>query len=144
MSDITMEELKAVAPLEERVEKRCVEIMKWFNNHDDDGYYVLPDDDYHGGYGNSIRIIICEDSVDVRVSEDWSYGGHEDHYYNFPFEWIINDDWQEDFLKKIEEKKLVKEQKRKLEEENKRRETKERERKEYERLKTMYEMGLLD
>ena len=142
MSDITIEELKAVVPFELKVEKRCVEILKWLDRHDDDGDYVLPD--YKDVYGNRISITICDNDVDILVTETWSYGGHEDHYYNFPFEWIINDDWHEDFLKKIEEKKLVKEQKRKLEEENKRRETKERERKEYERLKTMYEMGLLD
>lgn len=141
MSNITMEELKGVSTLEQRVYARCLEIMHWIDENDPDSDYLFPDGKM---YGTSMYVSIEEKNVEVRIEEYWPYGGHETHYYDIPFEWIINDSWHEEYIRKVEEKRLEKEQKKKLEEAKRQKELKEQEKKEYERLKAKYEMGLLD
>lgn len=141
MSNITMEELKGVSTLEQRVYDRCLEIMRWIDENDPDSDYLFPDGKI---YGNSMYVSIGETNVEVRIEEYWPYGGNETHYYDIPFEWIINDSWHEEYIRKVEERRLAKEQKKKLEEAKRQEELKEQEKKEYERLKAKYEMGLLD
>lgn len=146
MDNITMEELKEVVSMKkhiqsvkERIYDRCVEVMEWLNDNDPDCDYVLPDKN-KVIYGNTMYVTSIDDGyVEVHVSEDWAYGGHEDYYYYLPFEHIVNDDWHEEYLKKVEEKRLSKEQKQKLEEEQKQKELEEHDRKEYERLKAKFE-----
>ena len=141
MSNITIEELQGVSTLEQRVYDRCLEIMHWIDDNDPDSDYLFP---YGKAYGNSMFVSIEETYVEVRIEEYWPYGGHETHYYDIPFKWIVDDDWHEEYLKKVEEKRIERERKRKQDEDLKEKLKKEQERKEYERLKAKYELGLLD
>jgi len=127
--DITMNTLEQMESFMDNIVFRCRDIIRWKSENDPNKViwkqqYIkdeLP-----------INVHFINGHISFEMQETWSFGGSETHYYRLPFSEIINDSYQEAFLKTVEEAEL---KKQKEAEENKR---KEAERKE-EHDKTLYE-----
>ena len=136
---ITLDMLKQMSLLLDAIKIRCIAILKWKEKHDPDG--VLCKIPYIGNDISDDTLCFEMDCISFQIHETWAYGGSDYHNYTIPFTEIISDDWHDDFLNQVEQKRIQKETeetefKRLLEAEQKAKEFAE-----YERLKKKFESG---
>lgn len=135
MTNVTIEDLKMIQSIKGKIKIRCIEVLSWLDEHTGTSIYYIPS-------SYVFYDVIIDDSaeeVELTLTERDGYGRYEDHNYTLPFEYLVNDEWHEQYLKEQEQKRLEKERRRLLEEQERLKRIEERERKEYERLKAKFE-----
>lgn len=135
---VTLEMLEIVENGTNEIKEKCLEILKYKKEQDKNNLLKIDKDILSSKICNIDYIDIENNKVYITMSF-YHYGENYEGNYEINFEEITNENWQEDFLKELNELELKYLLKKELEEQEKIEQMILKEKEEYKRLREKFE-----